>query len=107
MEKLNRFKEDVAQTNKWLSEQMGKDPVTISKWCTDTTQPQLEADYSKVVQLKKFQFVLMKAMPEAVRWRKKLKLCLGFRVQKIILRKKVVFMVSPKSPMDLKMMIQL
>jgi hypothetical protein len=28
--------------NKWLAEQLGKDPVTVSKWCTNSTQPNLE-----------------------------------------------------------------
>ena len=30
------------KTGKWLAEQLGKDPVTISKWCTNTTQPDLQ-----------------------------------------------------------------
>ena len=45
MENLNRLKAvlaDAGQTNKWLAEQLGKDPVTISKWCTTTTQPDLQ-----------------------------------------------------------------
>ena len=29
------------RTNKWLTEQLGKDPATISKWCTNTSQPDL------------------------------------------------------------------
>ena len=36
----NRLKKLLAnsdKTNKWLAEQLGKDPVTISKWCTNTT----------------------------------------------------------------------
>ncbi|MBR0181753.1 MAG: helix-turn-helix transcriptional regulator [Bacteroidaceae bacterium] len=33
---------DSGKTNKWLAEQLGKDPVTISKWCTNTTQPDLQ-----------------------------------------------------------------
>ena len=44
MENLNRLKAVLADsgiTNKWLAEQLGKDPVTISKWCTNTTQPDL------------------------------------------------------------------
>lgn len=44
MENLNRLKAvlaDSGKTNKWLAEQLGKDPVTISKWCTNTTQPDL------------------------------------------------------------------
>lgn len=45
MANLNRLKAvlaDAGQTNKWLAEQLGKDPVTISKWCTNTTQPDLQ-----------------------------------------------------------------
>lgn len=45
MENLNRLKAvlaDAGQTNKWLAEQLGKDPVTISKWCTNTTKPDLQ-----------------------------------------------------------------
>ncbi|MCR4958613.1 MAG: helix-turn-helix domain-containing protein [Prevotella sp.] len=44
MENLNRIKAvlaDSGKTNKWLAEQLGKDPVTVSKWCTNTTQPDM------------------------------------------------------------------
>ena len=44
MENINRLKAvlaDAGKTNKWLAEQLGRDPVTISKWCTNTTQPDL------------------------------------------------------------------
>ncbi len=30
------------RTNKWLAEQLGKDPATVSKWCTNTIQPSLD-----------------------------------------------------------------
>lgn len=30
------------RTNKWLAVQVGKDPATISKWCTNAAQPSLE-----------------------------------------------------------------
>ena len=30
------------KTNKWLAEQLGKDQAVISKWATNTTQPNLE-----------------------------------------------------------------
>ena len=30
------------RTNKWLAEQVGKDPATVSKWCTNAAQPSLE-----------------------------------------------------------------
>lgn len=42
---LNRIKVvlvDKKRTNKWLAEQMGKDPATVSKWCTNSAQPNLE-----------------------------------------------------------------
>ena len=44
-QKLNRLKAvlaDAGQTNKWLAEQLGKDPVTVSKRCTNTSQPNLQ-----------------------------------------------------------------
>lgn len=50
---LNRIKAvlaDAGQTNKWLADQLGKDPVTISKWCTNTTQPDLQT-LSKIAEL--------------------------------------------------------
>ena len=43
---LNRIKVGLAdkqRTNKWLAEQMGKDKTTISKWCTNSSQPDLES----------------------------------------------------------------
>lgn len=42
---INRLKVVLAEkkrTNKWLAEQLGKDPATVSKWCTNTAQPGLE-----------------------------------------------------------------
>ena len=44
MKDLNRIKVVLVEkkrTNKWLAEQLGKDPATISKWCTNTSQPDL------------------------------------------------------------------
>jgi transcriptional regulator with XRE-family HTH domain len=43
---LNRIKVvlgDKQRTNKWLAEQLGKDKTTISKWCTNSSQPDLES----------------------------------------------------------------
>mgnify|MGYP002706673984 FL=1 len=31
------------QTGKWLAEQLGKDQTTISKWCTNNSQPDVES----------------------------------------------------------------
>ena len=42
---LNRIKVMLAErmlTNKQLAEMLGKDPATISKWVTNTSQPTLE-----------------------------------------------------------------
>ena len=46
---LNRIKlvlVEKKKTNKWLAEQLGKDPATVSKWCTNTAQPGLETVFS-------------------------------------------------------------
>ena len=45
MENLNRIKgelDDAGKTGVWLAGQLGKDPVTVTKWCTNTTQPDLQ-----------------------------------------------------------------
>ena len=41
---INRIKVVLAEkkrTNKWLAEQLGCAPTTVSKWCTNTSQPDL------------------------------------------------------------------
>ena len=45
MDDINRIKivlVEKKRTSKWLAEQLGKDPATVSKWCTNTAQPGLE-----------------------------------------------------------------
>ena len=42
---INRLKVVLAEnkkTNKWLAEELSKDPATVSKWCTNTLQPNVE-----------------------------------------------------------------
>ncbi len=42
---INRLKVVLVEkkrTGKWLAEQLGKDPATVSKWCTNVAQPGLE-----------------------------------------------------------------
>lgn len=59
---LNRIKVMLAEkkkTSKWLAEQLGKDPATVSRWCTNMNQPSLdmlikladllEIDYTELV----------------------------------------------------------
>ena len=41
---INRLKAVLAEagkTNLWLAEQLGVNPTTVSKWCTNTCQPDL------------------------------------------------------------------
>ena len=45
MEDINRLKlllVEKKKTSKWLSEQLGITPSTVSKWCTSTSQPDME-----------------------------------------------------------------
>jgi len=45
MEDINRLKVVLVErkkTSRWLAEQLHKDPATVSRWCTNTTQPDLE-----------------------------------------------------------------
>lgn len=42
---INRLKVVLAEkkkTGKWLAKELGKDPATVSKWCTNVAQPGLE-----------------------------------------------------------------
>lgn len=50
---INRIKVVLVEkkrTSKWLSEQLGKDPATVSKWCTNSSQPSLET-LSRIAQI--------------------------------------------------------
>lgn len=54
MEKnINRIKvvlADKRRSNKWLSEQLGVAPTTVSKWCTNSCQPPMET-FIRIAQL--------------------------------------------------------
>lgn len=50
---INRIKDFLAEkrkTNKWLAEQLGCTPTTVSKWCTNVCQPPMET-YIKIAKL--------------------------------------------------------
>lgn len=50
---INRIKVVLAEkrkTNKWLAEQLGCTPTTVSKWCTNVCQPPMET-YIKIAKL--------------------------------------------------------
>lgn len=45
MKEVNRIKvvlTEKKRTSKWLAEQIGKNPATVSKWCTNTIQPSMD-----------------------------------------------------------------
>ena len=45
MKDVNRLKlvlVEQKRTGKWLADQLGKDPSTVSKWCSNVTQPTLD-----------------------------------------------------------------
>lgn len=45
MKDINRIKVVLVEkkrTNKWLAQELGKDPATVSKWCTNSAQPDLQ-----------------------------------------------------------------
>lgn len=44
-EKINRLKivlVEQGKTGKWLAGQLGKNETTVSRWCSNTSQPSLE-----------------------------------------------------------------
>ena len=50
---INRIKVVLAEkrkTNKWLAEQLGCTPTTVSKWCINVCQPPMET-YIKIAKL--------------------------------------------------------
>lgn len=45
MSNLNRIKVvlvEKGKTGKWLAEEIGKTPCTVSKWCSNSIQPDLQ-----------------------------------------------------------------
>ena len=64
MENVNRIKgalADAGKTGIWLAGQLGKDPVTVSKWCTNTTRPDLQklAKISELLNNSSLKFEIM------------------------------------------------
>ena len=50
---INRLKlvlVEKKKTGKWLAKQIGKDPSTVSKWCSNKAQPSLE-DLFRIAEL--------------------------------------------------------
>ena len=68
---INRIKTvlvDKCKTNKWLAEQLGKDPATISKWCTNACQPSIETliTISKLLKVDINDLVRVEEVPEPI-----------------------------------------
>ena len=68
---LNRIKvvlADRQKTNKWLAEQLGKDPATVSKWCTNSCQPSLETlmQIAKLLDVQTDDLLRLEEFPETV-----------------------------------------
>lgn len=66
--KINRIKVmlvDRGKTNRWLATQLGKDPATISKWCTNAAQPTLETmmQIAKLLNVEMNDLVRFEALP--------------------------------------------
>lgn len=63
---INRIKVMLVEkkrTNKWLAEQLDKDPATVSKWCTNTIQPSLDT-LLRIAELLDVQIQELVRMPE-------------------------------------------
>lgn len=53
MTDINRIKlvlVEKKRTSKWLAQQLDVNPTTVSKWCTNTSQPNLQT-LSKIAEL--------------------------------------------------------
>lgn len=60
---LNRIKAVLAEkhvTSKWLAEQLGKSTCTVSKWCSQKTQPDLQTinQISKLLDVKRSELIV-------------------------------------------------
>ena len=69
---INRIKVMLAEkgkTNKWLAAQLGKDPATVSKWCTNASQPTLETMMliAKMLEVGIEDLVRFEALPDVER----------------------------------------
>ena len=73
---LNRLKVVLAEkqrTNKWLAEQLGKDQTTISKWCTNSSQPDLGnlMQIAKILDVELTDLVRFEEFKNETEWKKK------------------------------------
>ena len=59
---------DRQKTNKRLAEQLGKDPATVSKWCTNSCQPSLETlmQIAKLLDVQTYDLLRLEEFPKTV-----------------------------------------
>jgi len=53
MERINRIKVVLVEkqrTSKWLAEQLGRNTTTVSKWCTNSSQPDIQT-FARIAEL--------------------------------------------------------
>ena len=57
---------DKRKTNKWLAEQLNVAPSTVSKWCTNDSQPSLETlmQISRLLEVKVDDLLRFDELPE-------------------------------------------
>ena len=66
---INRLKlvlVEKKRTAKWLAEELQKAPATVSKWCTNTSQPSLEMlmQIAKLLEVQVDDLIRFEELPE-------------------------------------------
>ena len=66
---INRLKlvlVEKKKTAKWLAEELQKAPATVSKWCTNTSQPSLEMlmQIAKLLEVQVDELLRFEELPE-------------------------------------------
>ena len=73
MQDVNRLKlvlVEQKKTSKWLSEELGVSPSTVSKWCTNSSQPDIEtlAKIAKLLNVGVEELYNKKIMDSVLSW---------------------------------------
>jgi transcriptional regulator with XRE-family HTH domain len=76
---INRLKlvlVEKKRTAKWLAEELQKAPATVSKWCTNTSQPSLEMlmQIAKLLEVQVDDLLRFEELPEIKKSQEKLRI---------------------------------
>lgn len=76
---INRLKlvlVEKKKTAKWLAEELQKAPATVSKWCTNTSQPSLEMlmQIAKLLEVQVDDLLRFEELPEIKKSQEKLRI---------------------------------